>query len=191
MSERRRARRDPRRGAVSNAAEESLLPDAGLVRIAVLFVVGFAVLQALSWVIGFSGHLDPLLRGTARLTGALAAVFGIPATVSGTEISLATRVLRIDPACTAIPLMLVHAALVLAYPAQLGSKALGLLAGVASLAVANLVRLIVIAGLLAPLPDRTFFFVHDYLLELLMAAALLAVWWLYLSRMEARSATQG
>lgn len=171
-------------------ADISLSPDVGLLKVSLRFFVIFAILQTALWFLWYRGSLDPWLEWNARITGACSNIIGVPATVAGNEVFLATRILRIDFDCTGIPLMLVYAALVLAYPLRTKRKLIGMAVGLPVLALANMLRLITVAELSGPLDDGVFLFVHDYLFKVCMTAVVIALWAVYLVSAR-RHASQG
>lgn len=160
---------------------QPLAPDRTLVKVAVVFFVVFAALQAGAWLLAHNGALDPLLDATADLAGACSRATGVQAGVTGNEIVLANRILRIDLDCTGISLAAVYVALVVAYPLSLRRKLVAIFAGLPVLFVANLARLVAVAQLSGLLDDRTFLFVHDYLFKVVMIAVVVALWGVYLS----------
>lgn len=151
-------------------------------KVAFAFFTIYAVLQAASWGLAYRGYLDPMIEMTAEVTGALSNVTGVPATVIGNQVFLASRVLRIDLDCTGLSILLVYSALVLAYPLSVRTRLLSLAVGVPTLIVANVIRLLAVAQLSGPLEDRAFFFAHDYLFKVYMVAVVIALWAFYLSR---------
>lgn len=167
---------------------EPLAHDAVLFKVGLRFLLIYGVLQTVVWFLGYRGALDPILKTTADFTGACSNLTGVEATVTGNEVVLATRVLRIDLDCTAISLMLVYAALVLAYPLSTKSRAIGLAVGLPVIAVANMLRLVAVAQLSGPLSERSFLFVHDYLFKIAMVAVIVALWLAYLSWARRRAA---
>jgi len=178
--------RDERGGAAKPArstvvgARASLLPDVALARVAVTFVVIFLALQAAVWTLTLQGVFDPIMRGTAVLTGVCSNGTGVPAIVSGEQIFLTNRILRIDLDCTGISLAMVYAALVLAYPLNWRRKLVGLGVGIPALLLANLVRLIAVVQLSGPLEDWAFLFVPYYLFKVAMIAVVTGLWAAYL-----------
>ena len=170
----------PRQGSVI-APDEPLSPDAGLLKVALRFFGIYAILQLATWYVAYLGYFDAVVQVTARITGACSRLTGVPAIASGYEVFLASRVLRIDVACTGISLMLIYAALVLAYPLGIERKLIGLLVGLPVLAVVNVLRLTAVAQLSGRLNDKAFYFVHDFLFEAVMAAAVIVLWGLYLA----------
>jgi len=175
------AKQGPAASLKRRQAEPRLAPGRTLLRVAVTFFVIYAALYAAVWGISYGGHDGPVLEFTARLTGACANATGVAATVAGNDVILATRALRIDPDCTGITLVMIYAALVLAYPLNWKRKVLGLSLGVPVILVANLARLLGVAQLSGLLSDRPFLFVHDYLFKIVMMAVVIAAWAVYLS----------
>jgi len=167
--------------ATGASSEARLGPDRTLIKVAVLFFVIFAVLQTALWGLTYKGYFDPVMGLTADMTGACANATGVPATVSVNDVVLESRILRIDPDCTGVTLMMVYAALVLAYPLGVKRKLIGLAIGIPAIFVANMIRLLAVAQLSGPLEDRTFFFVHDYLFKVVMMAVVIVAWAVYLA----------
>lgn len=151
-----------------------------LIKVAVMFVVSYAVLQTGVWLVGYFGWLDEVLLVTATATGACANLTGVPATVVGNQVFLASRTLQIDPQCTGVSLAMLYAALVLAYPLGLRHKLIGLAVGLPALILTNMLRLTAVAQLSGPLDDEAFLFVHDYLFMIVMMGAVIAFWVAYL-----------
>ncbi len=158
-----------------------LAPDVKLVRVAVTFFVVFALLQVALWALVYRGYFDPVQEWMAGITGACSVATGVPATVAGNDVFLQSRILRIDADCTGVTLMMIYAALVIAYPLGWKNKLIGLAFGIAAIFVANLIRLVAVAQFSAPLDDRTFMFVHDYLFKVAMMAVVIGAWALYLA----------
>jgi exosortase/archaeosortase family protein len=158
-----------------------LSPDATLIRVAVVFFVIYAILQTVLSGLVYRGYFTPVMALTARITGACSVATGVPATVTGNDIILSSRILRIDTDCTGVTLMMIYAALVLAYPLSAKRKLLGLAAGIPAILIANFIRLLAVAQLSGPLDDRMFLFVHDYLFKIVMMAFVIMAWALYLA----------
>ena len=165
-----------------------LAPDRTLVKVAVAFAVIYAVLHATLYALTYWGYLEPVMKLTADITGACSNATGLTATVQGNDVVLASRILRIDPDCTGITLMIMYSALVLAYPLSTKRKLLGLVIGIPVIAAANLARLFAVAQLSGVLSDNVFFFVHDYLFKVLMVAVVIVLWALYLASARRRAA---
>jgi len=149
-------------------------------KVAIAFVVLYAVFQSLVWFLIYRNALGPLLTTTAHIAGALFNITGVPAKVLDNEILLTSRTLRIDPDCTGVSLMALYAALVLAYPFTVRRRVIGLLAGLPALLVANMVRLDFVAQASQRLDERGFAFVHDYLFQIVMVGVVIGLWAVYL-----------
>jgi len=179
-----RGRAKPNKRAASSARSADrvpLSPDASLVKVAVLFFLLFAAFQTVAWMLSYRGILDPALEATAEMAGVCSSLTGIPATVSGNEIFLTSRILRIDLDCTGLSIAMVYSALVLAYPLSFKRKMIGLGIGLPALFLVNMARLTAVAQLSGRLGDDLFLFVHDYLFKIGMVAAVIGLWGLYLA----------
>lgn len=164
-----------------------LLPRNSVRRVAVTFVLILAVLLPLALFSGGWSGWDPVTRTVAATAGACARFLGIDATVDGSVIRLPSRSLSVDPQCTAVDLLAVYAAIVLAYPLPWKKRLMGLALGVVVLQAANLGRLVGVAWASELLTDRPFYFIHDYLFEFGMVFVALMAWavWLSLARRTA------
>jgi exosortase/archaeosortase family protein len=147
-------------------------------------VFAFAVLFA-----GASGYLGWLMTWTTRAAGFLIVSFGIPATILGNQIHLATRTLQIDIDCTAILIVALYASLVIAYPLSIRTRLLALLVGIPVIAVVNLLRLLGVAVAVEHLGPAAFAFVHDFLFKVGMVLVVVGLWagWLQMARGHARA----
>jgi len=168
-------------GSSVAASAGSLTPDRVLLKVAVLFIAIYALMQALVWFLALRGWFDPVMESLATFTGACSVATGLSATVTGNEVILANRILRIDLDCTGITLMMLYSALVLAYPLSVKRKAMWIAIGLPVLILANLLRLIAVAQLSAPLGNDAFLFVHDYLFKVAMIAVVIVLWSLFLT----------
>jgi exosortase/archaeosortase family protein len=152
-------------------------------RFAVYFSVFAAVILAIDRVGGWHG----LLLGLTWLSTALAHVVGVSAVQSGTLIVLANRTLSIDLPCSAIFIVALYAALVLAYPVSPVQRLRGLALGIPIILVFNVARIVAAAQVALSLPNAFDFF-HDYLFQSGMVLVTAVVWasWLSLARRDAR-----
>ena len=162
--------------------------DARLVRIALIFVTVFAVLDGiLLWTWNTKAFYDVRLW-TAAAASALINVSGVPATRLGTSIYLSSRILQIDSDCTALLVLATFVSLLVAYPVSLRTKATGLLVGAPALLAANQLRLVAVAQASEMLLAASFAFAHDYLFKVFMVAVVIGLWawWLAYARRQAR-----
>jgi exosortase H (IPTLxxWG-CTERM-specific) len=86
-------------------------------------------------------YLDPLNRVTARMVGALPGFFAGPLAVSGPFVTVGNFTVRIIPECTPLFVLILYVSFVLAYPASWKQRGWGLLLGIPSLVLGNLLRL--------------------------------------------------
>ena len=163
-------------------ARNSLLADKRMLRVALTFVVLFTLMQAATWWLAYNAAFDGILDGMARFSGACDRALGLDARVRGNEIAVGGRVLRIDLECTAISLMAIYSALVLAYPLGWRRKVTGLMGGLLAIQAFNQVRLIAVAWLSGRTEDAVFRFAHDYLFMTSMVIVVVAAWGVYLAR---------
>lgn len=160
-----------------------------LAAVAALFLVVFAVFEALIWGVFATGRLYPLMASTASITSVLVAWAHIPVTLSGIQLVLPSRILEIDVDCTAIQLAALYAALVIAYPVAPKTKLIGLMVGLPLIFVANLLRLLGVALASEHLSQNLFSFTHDFLFKVVMMFVVIGLWgwWLQTARNHARA----
>jgi exosortase/archaeosortase family protein len=133
------------------------------------------------------GTVDTVLVGTTIVAAKLIGLIGIAARRSGTEIYLHGRILSIDLACTAIFIIALYLALLLAYPASVQHRLLGVAVGVPIIVVFNFARIVAAAAVSETIPSAFSFF-HDYLFQVGMVLVTVLAWaiWLSLARRDAR-----
>lgn len=145
------------------------------------FLLILAILLPLSLFSGGWAGWAPITHAVAGAARAGARLLGTDAAVQGNLILLPSRTLEVDPQCTAVDLMAVYAALVLAYPFAWTKRLAALLVGSVMLQVANIVRLVAVAWVAGFLDQRSFMLVHDYLFEFAMVFVVLMMWAVSLS----------
>jgi exosortase/archaeosortase family protein len=161
-----------------------------LTAVALVFVVVFAVLESIIWAMVANQSIVPLMLWTTQAAAFLIRLVGIPATVSVNQIFIASRTLEIDLDCTAISIVALYSALVIAYPLPIRSRLLALAVGIPVILVANLLRLVAVAVASEHLSQSAFYFAHDYLFKVAMVLVVVALWasWLQLGRDNAKTA---
>ena len=175
------ASRPTRRTPNLQTRARTLLPRNSVQRVAVVFVLLLVVMLPLSMFSADWSGWNTITGTTAAMAARSARAVGIDAQVSGSFILLPSRTLAIDPECSAVTLMVVYIALVLAYPLAWHMRLLALLIGIPLLAVANLARIVGVAYASEMLSDRPFYMVHDYLFEVGMLLLVVAMWAVWLS----------
>jgi archaeosortase B (VPXXXP-CTERM-specific) len=116
----------------------------------------------------------PVNTATAALTGLLLQVLGFDAAVSGIDIAAGGFRVRIITECTAVFVVLLFSAFVLAYPAPWKQRVIGLAWGTAILFAANLLRLVVVilSGIFIP---SLFDAVHIYFAQIALILLVLGL----------------
>ena len=153
-------------------------PFAGVLTRFVAYFVVFEVLVILAYTRTPLGMSLSLL--TARWAAALIGATGVPATLSGITIEIPNRVLGIGWDCTAIYIVAMFAALLLAYPIKWSMRLLGVLIGTIVILIANLLRLVLVAHISVWAPS-IFGFAHDVLFQVGMVLVAAAMWVAWLS----------
>jgi len=150
----------------------------GLIYTAFMLIISFVTNRN-----GWAG----LASLTATSAHGLIVFSGLSCSLDGIYLNLANRTLVIDLACTAIFIMAVYVALVLAYPVSWRMRLLGIVVGLPVVFVFNLVR-IAGAAYASVYASAYFTFIHDYVFEVFMVLVLLIVWvaWLSFVRNHAR-----
>ncbi len=158
-----------------------------LLRVAIVFALVFVALEAAIWGALLAGYMLPVMETTTRAATALISAAGIPVTRTGIQMFLSTRILEIDLDCTAIQLIALYAALVVAYPVSTRTKLLGLAIGVPAILLANLLRLLGVAVASEYASPAAFAFVHDFLFKVVMILVIMGLWawWLQEARRHA------
>lgn len=112
-----------------------------------LFFVLVVSFNLAVWALGRSGGLSFFQLWTAGAATWLIRLTSIDVTMSGIVIGLPNDTWLINLECTAVFVMAVYAAFVIAYPARLGHKAAALAIGLPAVFLANLLRLLIMAWL--------------------------------------------
>ncbi len=121
---------------------------------------------------------------TASVTSVLLDAAGIPATLAdGNLLYLTNHVFRIDPGCTAASWLLLYAIAVVSMPVARSRKIQGLIVGLPSLIVFNLLRLVLVAAVSEYRP-ASFDVIHDIVMQSSFAVFTALLWagWMWVSR---------
>lgn len=127
---------------------------------------------------------------TAWSLGACLRALGVPATVSGNVVTFnAASAFEIISECTAIYIVPIFAAAVLAAPVGWRQRAGALSWGIPLLLVFNLARLVVLALIKLHWP-AAFDLFHEYLWQVLFGATVIIAWWLWCESTLRRNAAE-
>lgn len=161
--------------------------DPMLARVVARFLGYFALFIVLIAFVGTIGSWNTLMGVTASAATGLIRLTGVQATDQGNLVLLASHALLVDLPCTAIYMLALYSALVLAYPVPLRTRLLGLLVGIPVLIAANLARIVAAAQLSLYAPGAFQFF-HDYLYQVVLALVCVLTWaaWLSYARRTSR-----
>ena len=150
-------------------------------RVALVFVLLLAVMLPFVILSGEWSGWQVITSATASVGGDVSRLVGLDATVDGNVIHLPSRSLAVDPACTAMTLVVIFIALVLAYPVKWPKRLLAIAIGIPVLLAANIVRLVGVGWASELIAGQGFYIVHDYLFEFAMVFVVLIMWAVWLS----------
>ena len=112
-----------------------------VVRVAVIFAAALAATAVNSGELD-GAWMDAFCAMWARIAGFALTLLGVPASSGGVTVGADAFTAIIVPACTALDVIILFAAAVLAYPASIGARLRGLLLGIAALFTLNIVRIV-------------------------------------------------
>lgn len=154
----------------------------GMVSFICVFL-GLVVFFTLLFEAGKDGSwMDLYTRLLARAVGWLLTPFWfISHEVRANLIIINSFSMAIVPECSAIPSISIYIAAILAFPAPIRKKALGIACGGLFLLFVNLLRLAFL-GLMGAYWPRGFSFAHLYLWQMFFIAFIVWTWWLWAER---------
>ena len=119
---------------------------------------------------------------TASILGFLLRMFGMDVVVSGNIVDIAGHTpLEIVDECTAIFGSIVYLSCVLAYPADIKKKVIGIVLGIPCLYAINMVRLVILAFVVVLIPE-IFEFVHTYLWQTIFIVFVILIWLVWVDK---------
>ena len=119
---------------------------------------------------------------TASILGFLLRIFGMDIVVDGNTVTIVGYItLRIIDECTAMFGSIVYLSCVLAYPADVKKKAIGIVLGIPCLYAINMVRLIILAFVGVSSPG-IFEFVHTYLWQTIFIVFVILIWLIWVDK---------
>lgn len=118
---------------------------------------------------------------TASLLGSSLRILGRDVFVDGNNVVVDGFALTIIDECTAIFGSIVYLSCVLAYPADVTKKSIGIAFGIPCLYAINMIRLVVLAfvGIRSP---EIFDFVHTYLWQTIFVVFVILIWLVWVDR---------
>ncbi len=120
--------------------------------------------------------------GTAYILGLLLRIFGMDIVVEGNTVEIVGHItLEIIDECTAMFGSIVYLSCVLAYPADVRKKAIGIVLGIPCLYALNMVRLVILAFVGVSNPEL-FEFVHTYLWQTIFIVFVILIWLIWVDK---------
>ncbi len=119
---------------------------------------------------------------TASILGFLLRIFGMDVVVSGSIVDIRGHSgLEIIDECTAIFGSIIYISCVLAYPAGVKKKVIGIVLGIPCLYAINMVRLVILAFVVVLNPGL-FEFVHTYLWQTIFIVFVIFIWLVWVDK---------
>ena len=112
-----------------------------VVRVAVIFAAALAATAVNNGELD-GAWMDAFCAMWARIAGFALTLLGVPASSDGATVGAGAFTATIVSACTALDVIILFGAAVLAYPASIGARLRGLLLGVAALFALNIARIV-------------------------------------------------
>ena len=165
-------------------------------RTQVLFLVKFfAILIAAYLLIAWNPVNDhvivPFTHGVAQVSGAVLRAMGQPVTVDGTIIRSARFGVNINNGCNGVEAMLILLASILAFPASMKARAMGLLLGAIVVQILNAIRIVTLY-LLGAYQPKLFDLFHTAVWQILIILSAIAFFLIWSARVAPnRLATRG
>ena len=161
----------------------------------VLFLVKFfAVLVGAYLLIAWNPVNDnvivPFTGAIAKGSGALLNVIGQDVTVRGTEIRSARFAVNINNGCNGVEAMLILLASIVAFPASMKARAIGLLLGALAVQVLNAIRIVTLY-LLGAYQPRLFDLFHTAVWQIAIIMAAIGFFLLWSSRVAPARVANG
>ena len=155
-----------------------------VVRFAIVFFGCLLGFSALAVGTNLQNHLHLAEEGIANSAAWMAQAVGSSAqVVDGNYISVGGMTLNINHECTGVFVLFVLISFIVAYPARIGIKALGVGLGVTALSVLNIVRIATLVRVVEFYP-KLFIYFHEYIWQgaFLMLVTLYAITWVEWAR---------
>lgn len=138
------------------------------------FLIGFTPFQK---VVDINGVYT---QGVVALTAKLLGITGTPCTYAGSIIRLPSISLDVKFGCNGLEAVMIYAVAVLAFPASVKKKLMGIAAGFVVLQVVNILRIAGLGYSGVHFPGM-FEYIHVYVAQGMMIAVALGIFFLYLN----------
>jgi len=145
------------------------------------FVILLAAYLLIAWNPVNDRVIVPFTEGIARVSGAVLNFIGQDVTVNGTVIASARFGVNINNGCNGVEAMLILLASIVAFPASMKARALGLLLGAIAVQLLNLVR-IVSLYLLGAYQPRLFDTFHTAVWQIIIILAAIGFFLIWSAR---------
>ncbi len=149
-----------------------------MVRFAVVFFLALLVFSVLSVATSLQNHLHVAETGFAAFATWLAQCAGSQARVTDNMIAVSGFTLDINHECTGVFVLFVLTSFISAYPARLYAKLAGIVVGVTTLSLLNVVRIATLVRVVEFRPSLFVYF-HEYVWQgaFLMLVTVYAITW--------------
>lgn len=124
---------------------------------------------------------------TTKVSAGLIRFTGLDASVSDNVIRLAHGVWIVDTECTAVNLIIIFLSFVVAYPASVKAKFLGIFLGLPFIFLANVTRMLLMAWMDKLTPDYFKYF-HDYFWQVVFLILIAFMWLVWIDKVVNRAA---
>ncbi len=159
--------------------------DSELRRMVLVFAVLVITLNLAVWQLGRTGSLIHFETFTATIAAWSVSLSGIAVAMSGNVVYLPSVTWLVNTECTALFVMIVYVALILAYPASVRAKLIAVVLGLPAIFVTNIVRLFVLAWL-TELDAAYGVFFHDYVWQVAFVLMVVVLWVTWVDRVVRR-----
>jgi exosortase H (IPTLxxWG-CTERM-specific) len=155
------------------------------------FVILLAAYLLIAWNPVNDHAIVPFTSAIAHASGALLRLFGEPVTVNGTILGSPLFAVNINNGCNGVEAMLILLASIVAFPASLRARAIGLVLGAAAVQLLNLVRILTLFWIGAHHP-RLFDAFHTAVWQIIVILSAVIFFLIWSSRVgPARLAPRG
>ncbi|MCX5800377.1 MAG: archaeosortase/exosortase family protein [Candidatus Eisenbacteria bacterium] len=150
-------------------------PKRQVARFLIVFFGLWAILWAVPYVLGtFPPGVERLCTITAAWLGGILSLLGFHTAVSGAFVGIGSTGVTIIAECTGYTAMALFLSVVVAYPSSIAAKLIGLAVGIPLILGFNMLRLVVMAVVLAYRPQY-FEFAHLYFWQVALIIFVVAI----------------